>query len=331
VSSGIVPLNPGNSSLEAERGEEFEAGLDATLLDSRLGVELTYYDKTTRNLLLRVPTPPSVGFQEDGFQNVGEVRNSGVELAVRGQVIQKERLGWEVNASVNTLNNEVMDLGGVQPFATVRFGRINQVMEGHQVGAFFTNRIRSVDLASGTAIVSDSLEFVGNLLPTLEGNLSSTLTLGAFRVYAHVDYKQDFHLYNATALYRERNFGVAENWIRRDEILSEEERIRRFGPYVTESGDPIGAGSVLEEYIEPADFIRLNEISLIYALPDALAAGFRASAASITLSARNVAMWSDYSGFNPDVQNEFDAIAGRADFFTLPPSRRFGLRVDLSF
>jgi hypothetical protein len=42
-------------------------------------------------------------------------------------------------------------------------------------------------------------------------------------------------------------------------------------------------------------------------------------------------LWSDYSGYSPDIQNEFIAVAGRADFFTLPPPRRLGLRFELSF
>ena len=188
-------------------------------------------------------------------------------------------------------------------------------------------------MENGTAIVSDTLEYLGNLLPSLEANFSSTLTLfKSFRIYAHLDTKQDFMLYNATAVYRERNFQVAENWILRDQVLSEDERARRFGPYRTESGADIGVGSVLEEYIEPADFVRLNEVSLSYTLPEGMASRFfRAAGGSITLSARNLKIWTNYSGFNPDIQNEFDATAGRADFFTLPPARRLGIRVELAY
>jgi hypothetical protein len=56
-----------------------------------------------------------------------------------------------------------------------------------------------------------------------------------------------------------------------------------------------------------------------------------ASSAQVAVTARNLALWTPYSGFNPDVQSEFAAIAGRADFFTLPPPRRFGVRLNLSF
>jgi hypothetical protein len=58
---------------------------------------------------------------------------------------------------------------------------------------------------------------------------------------------------------------------------------------------------------------------------------FGASAASVTVSARNFALWSDYSGYSPDIQSEFDAVAGRADFFTLPPPKRLGIRFDVAF
>jgi TonB-linked SusC/RagA family outer membrane protein len=333
VSSGIVPLNPGNLNLQAERGEEFETGVDASLFDERLALEATFFNKTTRNLLLRVPQPPSIGFQENPFENIGKVRNRGFELTARTKLITRQDFSWGVDLGANTLENEIVDLGGVAGFSSVRFGPVNSVREGRQVGAFYTNRIRRTDPAAGVAIVSDSLEYVGNLLPTFEGNVASTFTFfRRLRLYTQLDTKRDFHIYNATAAYRERNFGIAENWVRRNEILDADERLRRFGPYRTESGAAIGSGSVLEPYLEKADFVRLNEVSVIYQLPERVAKNvMRLESASITLSGRNLALWSSYTGFNPDVQNELDALAGRADFFTLPPPRRLGLRLDLTF
>jgi TonB-linked SusC/RagA family outer membrane protein len=328
VGAGVVPLNPGNGQLRAERGSEFEGGLDAGFLDGRMSLELTYFNKVTRDLLLRVPQSPSLGFVEDPFDNIGEVVNRGVELAANARVVDRGAVKWEVRAAANTLHNEVVDLGGVSPFYSVRFN-VNRVAEGQQVGAYFTQPILRVDEAAGRVIVGDSLEFVDNLLPTFEGNAASTLTLGNLRLYSHVEWKRNFSLYNATALYRERNNAVAENWVRRNEVLTADERLRRFGPYFTESGQPVSATSVLGEYIEPADFIRLNEVSVSYRLPSVALLG--ASSASISLAGRNLKVWSDYSGFNPDVQNEFDAIAGRADFYTLPPSRRWVLSLDLEF
>jgi TonB-dependent starch-binding outer membrane protein SusC len=329
VGAGVIPLNPGNGSLQAERGTEFETGVDAGLLDGRLSLELTYYNKVTRDLLLRVPQAPSLGFLEDPFDNIGEVLNRGVEIAANARVIQREGIDWELRASASTLHNEVTDLGGVSPFNSIRFN-VNRVAEGQQVGAYYTQRILRVDEASGRVIVGDSAEFVGNLLPTFEGNAASTLTLARnLRLYAHLEWKRNFSLYNATAMYRERNNAVAENWVRRNEVLTDEERLRRFGPYFTEDGTPVAATSVLEAYIEPADFVRLNELSVAYRLPSRYRLG--ASSASISLAGRNLAVWSDYSGFNPDVQNEFDAVAGRADFYTLPPARRWVLSLDLEF
>jgi TonB-dependent starch-binding outer membrane protein SusC len=326
-------LNPGNPKLQAERGQEFEAGLDASLFNERLGVELTFYDKNTKNLLLRVPQPPSLGFQENAYRNIGQVLNRGIELTTRTKLITSDRFSWQLDAGANTLRNEIIDLGGVAAFSSIRFGTVNSVRQGRQVGAFYTNRIRSVDTETGVAVVSDSLEYVGNLLPTFEGNLASTFTFfRKLRLYTQFDTKRNFYLYNATAAYRERNFGIAENAVRRNEVLTAEERLRHFGPYVTESGAPIGSGTVLEPYLEKADFIRLNEISLSYQLPDKVAGKIMgAHSASLSVSGRNVALWSNYSGFNPDVQNELDALAGRADFFTLPPPRRVGLRLDLTF
>ncbi|HWG35279.1 MAG TPA: SusC/RagA family TonB-linked outer membrane protein [Gemmatimonadaceae bacterium] len=333
VASGIIPLNPGNPKLQAERGQEFETGIDASLFNERLGLELTFFDKNTKNLLLRVPQPPSLGFQEDGYRNIGKVLNRGLELTARTKVITGENFSWGVDVGANTLRNEILDLGGVPAFSSIRFGTVNSVRQGRQVGAFYTNRIQRIDADAGVAVVSDSLEYVGNLLPTFEANAASTFTFfRKLRLYTQFDTKRNFYIYNATAAYRERNFGVAENAVRRNEVLTAEQRLSRFGPYVTASGASMGTGTVLGPYLERADFVRLNEVTLSYQLPDRIARkAMGAHSASLALSGRNVALWSPYSGFNPDVQNEMDALAGRADFFTLPPPRRLGVRLDLTF
>ena len=139
VGSGVIPLNPGNTQLQAERGQELEAGVDAGLLNNRLALEVSYFNKVTRDLLLRVPQPPSLGFQEDPYQNIGRVLNRGVEVAATARPLQRPKLAWEIRAAMNTLHNEVLDLGGVSPFWSIRFNS-NRVAEGYQVGAFFPRR-----------------------------------------------------------------------------------------------------------------------------------------------------------------------------------------------
>jgi hypothetical protein len=84
-------------------------------------------------------------------------------------------------------------------------------------------------------------------------------------------------------------------------------------------------------YIEPADFVRLREVSLSYSVPGTFAQRFlRASGASFTVGARNVKLWSDYSGADPEV-NTNTSDTTRQEFLTVPAPLRIVLRASLSY
>lgn len=329
--SGMTPLNPGNAQLRAEKGREFEGGFDLGLLNDRIGLEYTYFHKTTTDLILQVPQAPSLGFSDLPYQNIGKVRNSGHELTLRALLIDGERFSWDVRTALNTLDNEVLDLGNVAPFGSIRFAGTNRVAEGFPVGAFFTHRIRSFDVENNRAIVSDTLEYLGNLLPSFEGNLSSTIQLPwNLSLYAHFDWKQDVMLYNTTAAFRDHSYANSEYAAQRDQIPAEE-RLRRFGPFVSESGEEVNRALVLETYIEPADFVRLNEVSLSFDVPSRWLPGGTNNRTMLQVGARNLHVWTDFTGLDPDVQNEFDAVAGRADFGSFPSGKRYSVRLVVGF
>jgi TonB-dependent starch-binding outer membrane protein SusC len=327
-----VQGNPGNRELKPERGEEIEIGMDLGMLNERLGLELTYFNKTSKDLVLNRPLAPSAGFTSGSvLQNIGELVNRGIEVAAVAQLVQRPNFAWEQRVAMNTLHNEVTDLGEVSPF-----GSLNRVEQGYQPYAFVVNPIISVDLANNRAVVRDSLEFYGNLLPSFEGNTSAMVSLfNVVRLYGQLDWKHDFYVYNNTDQFRERQFGTGERWIRRNEMvesgeMTDEERIRRFGPFVTETGAGIAAGNVNEMYIEPGDFYRLREISATISLPRDWAALFRSQGASITFAGRNLALWTEYSGPDPEI-NSATTANSRMDFLTAPPARRFVTRINLQF
>jgi len=332
VGGGVIPWNQGNTKLKPERGTELEVGFETGLFNERIGLEVTYFSKVTKDLILERPIPPSSGWQDQPFVNIGEVVNRGFEVAVNAQLVTTENFGWDARLGFNTLHNEVTDLGDVEPF-----GAMNRVEEGMQVGAFITQFIKGYYIHpthpqdSSYAIVEDAPRFLGNLLPTFEGSFSSTMNF--FRnvqLYAQFDWKTDFYIYNNTAQFRERQLRTAEKWVYRNTKLSDEERLRRFGPFRTADGVPVSSGAVNEAYIEPGDFLRFRELMLTYSLPQSWATAFRASNASISVGGRNLALWTKYSGWDPEV-NSATAARGRSDFLTLPTPRRWVARVNLQF
>ncbi len=339
TAAGAIPGNPGNSDLKPERGSEFEAGIDAGFLNNRVSAELTYFKKTTKDLIIARPIPPSLGFNANPLANIGSVLNSGLELTLNISAINKRNLRWDVRTGVNTLHNELTSLGSgatkVLPFA---LGGAGRTLVGQQLGVFVSKRIQSIDVATNKVIVSDTLAPMGNLLPSLEWNITNTVTLFKnFRFAALLDAKRNFLVQNFTAYFRETQL-VRSNLRLDPTALSAYERLRRFGDptagnpaFVTTSGKAATVSDVIDGYLEQGDFVRLRELSATYTLPNISLKGFgQVTGASVTLAMQNVKLWTNYSGADPEINAQSNAFS-RQDFLTLPNPKKTVLRFNFNF
>ncbi|MDP2955445.1 MAG: TonB-dependent receptor, partial [Longimicrobiales bacterium] len=322
IKPGVTPNDPGNATLKPERGTELETGFEAGLLDERVSLEVTYFAKTTTDAILRRPIAPSLGFSTNPYVNIGKVTNKGLEVAASVQVLRMENFGWELRATMATVKNNVEDLGDIAPFGT-----LTRTREGAPVRAFHTYVVKRVDEANNVAIVSDTLEFLGNTLPGYEGTLSTTLNfLRHFSLYGQLDFRGDVYRYNSSDQFRDRQFRNSERWIRQTEILSADERLRRFGPFKNEKGETVTFGNVNGAYVEDASYARLREVALSYNAPESVARLMRARTASFTVSGRNLYTWTKYSGLDPET-----TYTESSEFFTVPAERRIQFRVGLTY
>jgi TonB-linked SusC/RagA family outer membrane protein len=96
--TGLIFSNIGNGDLHAEQGEEYELGLDGSLLNGRVGIDFTYYNKSTHDALVPVPPAPSSGFTASVQQNVGVINNHGTELALDILAIETRSFSWTTTA-----------------------------------------------------------------------------------------------------------------------------------------------------------------------------------------------------------------------------------------
>ncbi|HEY5492750.1 MAG TPA: TonB-dependent receptor, partial [Gemmatimonadaceae bacterium] len=336
---GAIPGNPGNANLKPERGKEFEAGVDAGFFNNRLSAELTYFHKTTDDLIIRKPIPPSLGFNTNPLANIGSVLNSGLELSLNLDALRLQNLQWSVRAGVNTLHNELTSLrsgaDSVLPFA---IGGAGRTVVGQQLGVFVSKKIISVDTVANKVLVNNQLTPMGNLWPTLEWNVTNTVTLFKnFRVSAMLDAKKNFLIQNNTAFFRETQ--MVNSNLRLDTLaLSKYERLRHYGDltpghmaFVTDSGKAATVSDVLDAYLEKGDFVRLRELSATYTVPSSWLKSVRAvSGASITFAMQNVKVWTNYTGADPEINAQADAFS-RQDFLTMPNPRKSILRVNFNF
>jgi TonB-dependent starch-binding outer membrane protein SusC len=336
VELGVAPADPGNPDLKPERGKELEAGFEAGFFTDRVGLEVTYFNKKSADLIVAVPVPPSSGFG-GSIANIGEVVNRGFEFLLRASPVNTPTISWDATLSGATLHNEILELGTVGTFIS----NSRAFTQGRQIAAFWAHRVRSVDVAGNRAITSDTAEFSGNQLPTFQATLANTVTLFRnLRLYALLESKKGYYAYNVAKENRDRaQLNSAEVQLPADQGgYSPEERLRRLGPYFSETTNAVvGVANVHDAYIQKADHVRLREVSVTWAVPASLLRSARLAGASITLGGRNLALWkSEYESDDPDVLGLGSTASGvnqlfNADVFTTPPSRRYVVRLNVQF
>lgn len=326
--AGLCLLNPGNPDLRPEKGTEIEGGADLGFVSDRLGAEVTYFRKTTTDLLQQQPLPPSNGYAQNPFVNVGKVLNDGWEVGLHAQVIDKRSFSWNSNLSFNTLHNELVTLGDIAPFGTTQ-----RFAPGVPLGAWWGYKIQRVDVANHQAIVGDTMQYLGNLLPTFEGDFSTTLGFfhNAVRLYGQLDWKTGYKVQNSTQSFRDRSTSVSLAAVD-STALSPENRLKFFGPYVTEGGTVLQPSQVADPYIQNGDELRLREVSVTLAIPQRFLARTGASDASLTFSGENLHLWSKYPGPDPEIhQNVVTTQFDQSDFLTFPPTRTYTIKLTLGF
>ena len=108
--SGILAGNPANHDLKWETTEQKDLGLELAVLDNRLSMEIDWYIKDTRDLLLNKQV---ANYQGGGTiaSNIGSVRNSGIDFSITGRIIEKKDISLATTLNFSYLKNKVTDLG----------------------------------------------------------------------------------------------------------------------------------------------------------------------------------------------------------------------------
>jgi TonB-linked SusC/RagA family outer membrane protein len=343
ITSGFIVSNAGNPDLTAEISREVELGVDVGLLNDRLALEVTHYTKTTRDALVARPLPPSVGGPQSQFFNLGKVRNTGWEASLRLDAVRMERLDASMGINLTTNKNRLIAIGDTTiPPITIGLQRH---AEGYPLGGYWAPRYEYAD-ANGDGLLQfdevaltetqdnedDGLSFIGQPFPELELSFTGDVSfLNMFRLSGLLEFKGGHHQFNwggRTRCSDALGAYCEERQVPGSASLEEQARIiARRNPAVASS-----AG-----WIEKADFWKLRELTLTFTAPAALLDRIGAARSlNVSLAARNLKTWTDYTGLDPESNIPTSVSTaddpGRfytVDLFTMPLPRTFVLRVDV--
>jgi TonB-linked SusC/RagA family outer membrane protein len=323
----VVYTTLGNRQLKPERSTEYEFGLDGTFFDNRLVTEVTYYNKLSSDALVSRILPPSLGTGATArLENVGKVRNSGIEGLITFQVIKSARFGYDISVNGTTTSNKLVSLSGLP---NIVVSSTLQHREGYPLNGWWSRGLMSytdkdnngiitynADANLSEIVVSDTNIYLGNPLPTREMAMTHSIEFwrSRLRVSAQLDYKGGFKVYNNTERIRCLSRNNCQALFDKNAPLFEQARLIMGREHPSRS---VGG------YIEDGDFLRFRELSVNALLPDEWARMLRARSVTATAAVRNVGMiWTKYTGMDPeafgttgDAPSSFQAF-GPPTYFT---------------
>ncbi len=337
----------GNQNLGPERQAEFEAGIDASVFNERLGFEVSVYNKKITDLLLQRQLNLSSGFSSR-FDNIGNMTNRGIELLVRAQPVRSDKVTWNVTGTFTHNKNKITDIpGGLVAFDS-GFGLVAAV-EGKPLGTYYgtysarnpdgslllttgglPQRERGIQGAPGQpntpqrgndgqpsgALLRD---VIGDPNPKYIASLINEVSVLNSRLNFRVqfDTQQKFDVFNFTQRVGTRDlFGGLAGY---------EPELRGEVP----KGYSAAAYNTFDKWVQDGSFIKLREVSVSYLLTTK-ALGLRDVRFSV--AGRNLWVITDYQGYDPEVNAAGQSTAVRGfDFVEVPIPRSVSVGFNASF
>ena len=189
--SGVIPGQPENPNIKWEESETFDIGFKSSFLKGHLNLNVSYFEKTSTNLLLNQVLPPQTGFASIS-RNIGEMENKGWEFELSTVNIRSEKFEWRTSLNLTSIENKILKLN--DDAATDDQGRkiidgpIQRAIEGESLNNFFLIRYQGINPQTGDA---EWLDLDGNVtnnpgsadrvvtgspLPVFSGGITNTFT-----------------------------------------------------------------------------------------------------------------------------------------------------------
>ena len=263
--------------------------------------------------------------------NAGSVQNSGVEGTITAQLADRLAFGWDVTLTASHLTNKIKSMG---PTGTLKFGN-TWLAEGYPIDALFYRPFAFSDanadgrIQQSEVAVDTTMRFVGYQTPRDLVSLQNGFTLFSrrLRVTTLLDYKSGHSMFDGSSAYLCQQYASCPDESDPSATPAEQARnvANRYGTVVGGTTFRTGIG-----YLSNAQFWRLREIAATLTLPQRFTDRIlRASNASLTFGVRNLHVWTNYSGVDPE--SNFGAGDIQNDFMTAGPPRYYNLRLSLHY
>lgn len=306
---GMVPGSIANPNLTWEVSKKFDVGFDLSFIQ-RIHLTFDYYNEKTTDALFEVPLSMTTG-QTSVYQNIGSIRNRGLEFSVNATVMQKRDFTWTAYANLTWNQNRVIKLSTDDPIEST----YTIIEEGRPYRQFYMKEYAGVDRETGkplwylnesgdetTSNYNDAAKrYVGSADPKVLGGFGTNLNWKGLDFGIAFNYRLGGKVYDSGA--RFTGWGMSFRTPLEDVALNswtEDNKDAKYPQYIY--GDPNNATQNSSRFLYDASFLRISNITLGYTLPQKWTQKAFIQKLRIYVSLDNAYTFtaSDFVGYNPE-------------------------------
>lgn len=352
--TGAVISSLPNPNLKWEETTQFNVGTDVSLFKSRVNFTMDYYIKTTDDLLFLVPIPSTMGLSHK-WDNIGKMENRGFEFSVNATIITSDKFNWNADFIISNNDNKVLELMNDKDVIVSGAGGSSIARVGEPISFYLFEREEFVNPEDGTVIIVDHDEsgglpnegdriIAGSPFPDFYGGFTNTMSYKNFDISIFFQYSYGNKIYNATRSWIETLklndrtiIGTNTTQAAFDNRWQQPGDITRY-PVVNYDGRNDDYALSHTGWLEDGSYLRLKTLTLGYNFAPNVISKLKLKSARIYITAVNLLTFTNYSGFDPEVDH-FTGVNGGAnsgllrgyDYGSYPQSRSYIIGIRISF
>lgn len=344
--SAATPSQLPSPDLTWESKYQWNGGIDISLF-KRIDLSVDVYNNVTKNLLLQVSQPLSVGF-ETKWQNVGELVNNGVELGLSTVNIRSGRFQWSTDFNINFNTNKLQKFPA-NIINTQSTWSISQIYRnGGNLYEFYMPKWLGVDKQTGAPLwevvnkdgttkatsdyASATYQEVGSALPKFQGGMTNTFTYNGISLGVNIYFLSGNKVYSNNLRFVENDGN--EPYYNQVNLPKGSSTWAKPGDDATEPSPQNSANSTQTStrFLKDGSFLALRNISLSYELPHALVTRMKLNGITVGFTADNVHTFTNFLGQDPQttITPGSQVMPGVSDF-KYPNNRQYLFNINFRF
>jgi outer membrane receptor protein involved in Fe transport len=353
--SGITLSNVnGNINLKPEITTDIEFGADLKFFGNRVGLDMAYYMKSTKDQIISSSVAPETKFTSF-TRNVGQVDNKGVEVRLSLIPVKTRNFEWEMITTYSQNRSEVVKLwDDVKEYRfTGAYGVDFVAIVGQPLGVFKVPQAATtadgkiiVNTAGRPTIDPVNKKIVGSREADFVLGLNNRFTFKGVTLSAVLDYRQGGKFWSNTAelmafdgnspitVFNDRQPFLVPNSVRQVGTTFVENDIPILGTAMYSYYNHSTNTLMYENMVLDRTFVKLRELTLSYAIPKSMMGNCPVKALEVSLVGRNLLMWTPKTNnfVDPEATNYGnDLLSDFGEFSAGPSSRFFGGNIKITF